>query len=59
MGQIESGVYVIHYSSANPVDPIWRDQPCRVLVWSRKNVLVETDKGLVVVPRRNLRKVIP
>jgi hypothetical protein len=48
---------ILHYAANNPVDPKYQDQSCRVLVWSRKNVLVETGIGLVVVPRRNLRKV--
>lgn len=46
----------LHYAPATPVSSIWRDIPCRVLVWSRKNVLAETDRGLVVVPRRNIRR---
>jgi hypothetical protein len=50
---------LIHYADANPIDPRWRDQPCRVLVWSRRNVLVETGIGKVVTPRRNLRKEKP
>lgn len=49
--------YRLHYAAANPIDPRWREQPCRVLVWGRKNVLAETGIGLVVTVRRNMRKV--
>ncbi len=50
--------HYLHYAAANPVDQKWRDLPCRVLVWSRRNVLAETGIGLVVVPRRQTRKTL-
>jgi hypothetical protein len=54
----EDEMRIIHYAADNPIDPRWRDVFCRVLVWSRKNVLCITGDGLVVVPRRNLRRLL-
>jgi hypothetical protein len=50
---------IIHYAASNATpDECWRDRPGTVLVVARGkpcNVLVETDIGLVVVPKGNVR----
>ncbi len=50
----------LHYAARCPVDPRWRNQPCRVLARAKgpgpRNALVETAVGRVVVPWRNVRR---
>jgi hypothetical protein len=51
------------YSPRTPIDPCWRNQPCRVLARAKgpgaRNVLVETAVGIAVVPWRNVRRSRP